>query len=350
MSHQYSYSGIPVSLNYAQDLGLIQYNAALNSIDPLGLQGSQNIIMDPSNYVNKSYNIQNTNQVFTNQLAYNQQINLYPNQNGRQTISFHQHNNFNQPQIQINQNIPQQIYFKNNVQALKRHQKVQSIIIPKPQTQQKLIEPQINPLVQPNNLQGYMPGDIQYLKYIKRNPFQNQSKKINIEYNKNDEHFVNKPIYPESKHTSYNSKAKSLQKQQKQIKLLQRKEILDKEIKVEDKNYKKELPKEHIDLFNNTIMNNKKLLNEEEKEIVIQQNEASNLLSQISNKFNDEKEIPIEEKAPEPTFQELMDNHNQNVIIQKYITQSGISDYVANLSHLPTINSILRGNSELLPQ
>ena len=231
---------------------------------------------------------------------------------------------------------------------MKRHQKVQPII-PKPQTQQKLIAPQINPLVQPNNLQGCMPVDIQYLKYIKRNPFQSQSKKINIKYNKNDEHFVNKPIYPESKHTSYNSKAKSLQKQ-KQIKLLQRKEILDKEIKVEDKNYKPELPKELNGLFNNTIMNNKKLLNEEEKEIDIKQIEASNLLSQISNKFNDEKEIPIEEKAPEPTFQELMDNHNQNVVIQKYITQSGISDYVANLSHLPTINSILRGNSELLPQ
>ena len=348
MSHQYSHSGIPGSLNYAQDLGLIQYNTALNSIDPLGLQVSQNIVMDPSNYVNKSYNIQNSNQVYTNQLAYNQQINLYPNQNGRQTISFHQHNNFNQPQIQISQNIPQQIYYKNNVQALKRHQKVQPII-PKPQTQQKLIAPQINPLVQPNNLQGCMPVDIQYLKYIKRNPFQSQSKKINLKYNKNDEHFVNKPIYPESKHTSYNSKAKSLQKQ-KQIKLLQRKEILDKEIKVEDKNYKPELPKEQNSLFNNTIMNNKKLLNEEEKEIDIKQIEASNLLSQISNKFNDEKEIPIEEKAPEPTFQELMDNHNQNVVIQKYITQSGISDYVANLSHLPTINSILRGNSELLPQ
>ena len=44
-----------------------------------------------------------------------------------------------------------------------------------------------------------------------------------------------------------------------------------------------------------------------------------------------------------------MENNSQHNITQKSITESGISDYDANLSHLPTIGSIMKGNSEPLP-
>ena len=389
MSYQYLYSGIPMNQNYIQDLRLIQYNANVNPFDPLGQQINQYIVMDPSHYVNKSYNIQNDNQVYSKQLQSNQQMNIYQNQNGRQTIPFHIHNHFNQPQIQINQNIPQQIYFKKNIQTFQEqkqikpeipsqhNQKTQPLILQKPPTQQNLIinskqiipqhpqmltnfQPQINPVIQHNGLnqevqlqqKGYMPGEIQYQKYIQKYPFQNQSKKISIEYNKKDEHFVNKEISPKRKHRSYNSKDKPSQEQKKKIKVLPRNEILNMGIKIEETNNNLELPKNKDGLFNNTKMNNKKLSIEEgnEKEIDIKQIEASNILSQISNKSKDVKECPIEEKKPEPTFPELMDIHNHNIIIQKAISQSGISDFDVNLSHLPTINSILRGDSDLLPQ
>jgi len=386
MSYQYLYSDIPVSQNYAQDLRLIQYNVVVNPLDPLGLQGNQYIITDPSQYVNKSYNIQNTNQVYTKQIAFNQKMNTYQSQNESHTIHFHQKNNLSQPNIHINQNIPQQIYFKNNILTLQNQQKIKpkipsqlnqnmnSIIPKKPQNQRKsLVNPkqqiqqqpqfpknfqaQIKPLVQPSHQNkevqfqpnGCTAAEIQYQKYIQRYPFQNQNKKINIEYNKNDEHFVNKPIYPERKHSSCNSKAKLSQENQKQIKALHQKEILDKGIKIEVTNNNPNLPRDQGGLLNNTKIKNQKLSIEEEKEIDIKQIEASNIISQISNKFNEEKESPIEEKTPEPTFPELMGVHNQNIIIQKSISQSGISDYDANLSHLPTINSILRGNSDLLP-
>jgi hypothetical protein len=388
MSYQYLLSGTPYNQNNVQNLRLIEYNAMVNPLELCLIQGNQYIVRDPSYYGNKSYNIQNSNQVYTNQITYNQQMNMLQNQNKRQTFPFHRHNNYSQPQIQINQNFPQQIYFKNNIQILQgqqqikpniplqHNQKVQPLILQKPQTQQNQIispkkqiqqQPQIlnnfqfqkNPLIQPNNLnqefqlqqQGYMPGEIQYQKYIKKYPFQNQNKKINIEYNEKDEHFVKKKeIYPENKHPSYNYKAKSSQKQKKQIKVLPRNEILNKGIKIEGTNNNIELLNNKDGLFNKAKLNNNKLSIEEEneKEIDIKHIEASNRISQISNISKDVKEYPIEEKKPEPIFSELMD-HNQNIIVKKSISQSGISDYVANLSHLPTINSLLRGNSELLP-
>ena len=389
MSYQYLYSGIPMTQNYIQDLRLILYNEIVNPFDPLGQQTSQYIVSDSSQYVNKSYNIQDANQVYSKQLQFNQQMNMNHNQNGRQTIPFHQHNHFSQPQIQINQNIPQQIYFKKNIQTFQEqqqikpeipsqhNQKIQPLILQKPPTQQNLMinpkqiiphhpqmltnfQPQINPVIQPNHLnqevqlqsKGYIPGEIQYQKYIQKYPIQNKSKKINIEYNKKDEHFVNKDIYPKKKHLSYNTKDKSSQEQKKRIKALPQNEILKMGIKMEGTNNNLELPKNKDRLFNNTKMNNKKLSIEEEneKEIDIKNIEASHMISQISNKSKDVKECPIEEKKPEPTFPELMDIHNHNIIIQKAISQSGISDFDVNLSHLPTINSILRGDSDLLPQ
>lgn len=367
MSHQYVYSNIPANQNYIQDLRLIQYNVIVNPLNP-------------SHYRNKSYNIQNLNQVYAKQMAYNQQIDKNQNMNPRQAFPFQQQNNFGQ--VQLNQNISQKYYPKNNFHTLQglqqikpkivsqHNQNIHNLILPKPQIQTQQIpqantkqqiqhqpqfpknyQPKANPLVQPNyqNQKIQQKAAIEYQNYLHRYPLQNQNKKIDIKYNKKDEHFVNKPIFPNGKPPSNNSKAKLSKGQQKQ---LNRIEILDKEIKMDGIKNNQELPKNQGGFINKTKMNNKKISIEEkkEKEINVNQIEPSYLESKISNKSIDVKESPIEGKTPEPTFQELMGEDNQNIIIKKSISPSGISDYVANLSHLPTINSILRGNSELLPQ
>ena len=58
----------------------------------------------------------------------------------------------------------------------------------------------------------------------------------------------------------------------------------------------------------------------------------------------------MEEKKPEAAFPEnLMGVNKLHNISEKSITESTISDMDSKLDHLPTLNSILRGNSEPLP-
>ena len=45
----------------------------------------------------------------------------------------------------------------------------------------------------------------------------------------------------------------------------------------------------------------------------------------------------------------IKDDHSQKYIIEKSLTESGITDYEANLDHLPTIYSIMKGKSDPLP-
>ena len=61
-----------------------------------------------------------------------------------------------------------------------------------------------------------------------------------------------------------------------------------------------------------------------------------------------EKENPIEEKLPDQSNVDYLNNPNQS-FPQQSRNQSQVGDIDDNLDHLPTINSIMKGNSELLP-
>ena len=98
--------------------------------------------------------------------------------------------------------------------------------------------------------------------------------------------------------------------------------------------------------------NKNKLSEIKEEEIDIEQSGLSKKISQINNSNNNEveKEIPIEEKKPEEVFPgDIIDENSKNNITQKSLTESGISDIDSKMDHLPTINSIMKGNSEPLP-
>ena len=85
-----------------------------------------------------------------------------------------------------------------------------------------------------------------------------------------------------------------------------------------------------------------------EEEIDIKQSGLSKKVSGINN--SGVKESPMEEKKPEKAFPEdIIEVNNKNNITQKSITESGISDFTDNMDHLPTINSIMKGNAEPLP-
>ena len=57
----------------------------------------------------------------------------------------------------------------------------------------------------------------------------------------------------------------------------------------------------------------------------------------------------MEEKKPEAALPNNILEENMNNNIQKSITESGISDFDSQLDHLPTINSIMKGNHPPLP-
>ena len=70
----------------------------------------------------------------------------------------------------------------------------------------------------------------------------------------------------------------------------------------------------------------------------------------MQSKVNDEfeKENPIEEKFPDQSNVENLNNQNEG-FPQQIQNPSQIGDIDDQLDHLPTINSIMKGNSELLP-
>ena len=71
----------------------------------------------------------------------------------------------------------------------------------------------------------------------------------------------------------------------------------------------------------------------------------------MQSKVNDEfeKENPIEEKFPDQSNVENLNNQNEGFPQQITQNPSQIGDIDDQLDHLPTINSIMKGNSELLP-
>ena len=336
-----------------QNIKLIQYNPTVNPLDPLGLQGMKYTVANPSNYLNKNINSQNVNLAYSKQTQQQAQAQSQINQYKQQNI--YANNNVNptqfqhviqpQAQIQQNQKIQPQIQQKYHHQP---QAQAKALANQKPNNvQQQQINQ--NQKVQPKT-QGLKPNDLAYQKYAQRYPPQNQNQKINIEYNKNDQHFVNKPIYDMRKVPANPMKVQVPQNGQKQVKTLPQNPALNKGAKIGNNYNNQNIPKKQVEALNNTKMNNNKLSTIKEEEINIRQSGLSNKISQISNKTNSEKEFPMEEKKPEVALpNDLMENNSQHNITQKSITESGISDYDANLSHLPTIGSIMKGNSEPLP-
>ena len=71
----------------------------------------------------------------------------------------------------------------------------------------------------------------------------------------------------------------------------------------------------------------------------------------MESKTNEEyeKENPIEEKVPDQSHVDDLNNQNEGFPQQLSQNPSQIADIDENLDHLPTINSIMKGNSEMLP-
>ena len=68
----------------------------------------------------------------------------------------------------------------------------------------------------------------------------------------------------------------------------------------------------------------------------------------MESNLNEVKENPIEEKFPDQSNIDNLNNPNESFPKQSR-NQSQIGDIDDNLDHLPTINSIMKGNSDLLP-
>lgn len=134
MSNQV-YVGIPGNNMYNQNIKLIQYNPTVNPLDPLGLQGMQYTVANPSNYLNKNINSQNPNQAYSKQAQ--AQINQYKLQN------MYANNNVNPTQLQhIIQ--PQKQPQQNQKFSLKYNKSINTIINNlKPSQKQWLIKSQI---------------------------------------------------------------------------------------------------------------------------------------------------------------------------------------------------------------
>lgn len=361
------YAGIPGNNIYNQNMKLIQYNSNVNPLDPLGLQGMQYTVANPSNYLNKNINPQNVNQAYSKQAQ--AQINQYKLQN------MYANNNVNpthfqqilqpQAQKQQTQKIQPQIQQMNQHHHQQPQTQIKPVVNQKPNNiqQQQQIKQVANQ--KPNNIQqqqinqkqkvqtqtqGQKPNDLGYQKYVQRYPPQNQSQKVNIEYNKNDQHFVNKPIYDMRKVPANPMKVQVPQNGQKQVNTLPQNIALNRGAKIGNNYNNQIISQKQVSALNNTNVNNKKLSTIKEEEINIKQSGLSSKISQISNKTDSVKEFPMEEKTPEVALpNDLMENNSQHNITQKSITDSGISDFDANLSHLPTIGSIMKGNSEPLP-
>ena len=363
MNYQNTYPGTQGNQMYKQSKHLIQYNSNVSPFDPLGLQGMKYTILEPSKY---------SNNIYTNQIAYNQpnqnnmnygikmnQNGIQMNQNQRNAAPVGQqnmHNKILNNQAYTKQNIPQQINYNNNIQPLKYQQQVQPQLI-----QQHQVNPQFQPKYQNLNVQMQPQGY----------PSQNTCKKIKVD-NKN-EHFVNRPIYPISKLPSYPLTMQSPQKQQNKIKNITINQKSNNKIKKENNkinsNLKITQKQSGEGITDPKKINDKKLsmIQEKEKEkenekdnqkakenrndMDIKKSELTIKKSQISNNPNklNESKITVKNNPEAVLSNDKFENNSQSNIIQKSISQSITSDFDAHLSHLPTIFSIMKGNSQPLP-
>ena len=339
-----------------QKTPLIQYHSNVTPLDPLGLQGTKYTILEPSKYQNNPY---------VNHIAYNQptQVNknngIQMNQNQINAVPVSQQNNQNKmlhQQAYMNQNIPQQINYNNKAQPLIYQHQVQH---------QPIQQHQINPQLQPN----YQNQKVQMQP--QGYPSQNPCKKINVD--KKNEHFVNRPIYPIRKLPSYPLTMQLPQKQLNKITNITVNQKLNNGIKKENNKNNSNLKisqKQPGEGITHTKIDDKKLSmiqgkekekeNEKEKEKDNQENRNDMDIkksaktikqSQISNNPNklSESKITVKNNPEAALSNDISENNSQSNIIKKSISQSVTSEFDANLSHLPTIFSIMKGNSQPLP-
>ena len=230
MAHQIVYTEIPQQQIYIQNPNLVQYNLGANLQVQNGLGGVQyNIANLPKqttnnqpvyaniNYAPNQLYQQNIQQPINQQYIYQQQIKQNVQQVYPQNIDNSKQYQ-NQIQIQVQPQIVQQNYH--------HHKDQRAQISPQKQVQnvqaQKKIQPQLKQQVQTNNQQQnqqreYLSAEHNYMKYLQKFPNQNANQKINIEYNKKDEHFVNRPIYQERKLTPNPDKNKAEPKKLKTL-------------------------------------------------------------------------------------------------------------------------------------
>ena len=352
--------------NQNQQIQLQQQLNQQQNIQNLQNQQKQIQLQQQLNQQQNLQNLQNQQKQIQLQPQLNQQQNLLNLQNQQkqnlQYLQYQQLLQYQAQQKQLNPHVqikPQQPQLKpqiqqNNIKNIqqKDNNKNQPQINYNPQ--QKIVQPKMQQQNIPHNnipkqqIPMINPAQIHY-----HQPTQNQQNqipvqnKVNIQYDKKNEHFVNKQIYIDNKLTPTTNN------------------IILKEIKKLDNN--QNVPKGNLPIANNTpqpIQNptiekkisdkyiNPKLSEIKEEEMNISQSGLSKKVSKInvSHDLDEDKEFPMEEKKPETAFPEnLMQENKAHNISQNTITESGISDIDSKLDHLPTIGSILRGNSEPLP-
>lgn len=277
-----------------------------------------------------------------------------------------------QPQLQQKINTQPQIQYQNQKQISPQINQIQPIINPQQQIPQQLplqyqqiIQQQqqiqqnqrINPHQQNQQIiqqqpRIITPNQIHYQNYIQNLNNQNQNQNIKIEYNKNNDHFVNKPIYTEKKISNISQTSQQAKKPTQQIKPLNNNPASVKgNIPIQNN-----INNTTVSIAQNIIIEkygNTKLSAIEEEEIDIKQSGFDKNISKLNSDniiTENVKESPIEEKKPEALFPDnIKDEHSQKFIIEQSLTESGITDYEANLDHLPTIQSIMKGKSDPLP-
>ena len=211
MAHQIVYTEIPQQQVYIQNPNLVQYNLDSNLQDQLGLGGVQ-------------YNVANLPAQITNNQPISTNINYAPNQIYQQNVQqpikqqyIYQHQIKENVQQVYPQNIDNSKQYQNKIQMQVQPQNVQQNnynndqkvqISPQQQVYngqaQQKFQPQLKHQAQTQNHQkgqprGNLSPENNYMKYLQKFPNQNKNQKINIQYNKKDEHFVNRPIYKERK-------------------------------------------------------------------------------------------------------------------------------------------------------
>ena len=296
----------------------------------------------------------------------NQQIQIQPQQNMQQNLQYLQYPQLLQYQAQQKQLTPhtqikpQQVQIKPKIQNTNKNvqQKVnnKNQLKVKEKPQQKITQPKIQQQNASHNIisKEQKPKTNPAQKHYHQNTQNKNQKtqasgqnKVNIENEQFRDYLLNKQIYADNNinPTSFPN-------------------INPKEIKKLDNNQNEQkvnlpvtnnipqpiqqpiIEKKTSDKCNPNISG----IKEEEKNI--EQSGLSKKISQInvSNNSIEGKEFPMEEKKPEAAFPEnLMGVNKLHNISEKSITESTISDMDSKLDHLPTLNSILRGNSEPLP-
>lgn len=303
------------------------------------------------------------------QLNQQGQANIRQNQREKINVQYqpktympHQNNNVHKPgQSRINQ-YPVTQYKQNN--------------------QQKNINQFSNPhqnIQNQNQTTGLTPEQIHFQKYVRNQiPNQNQNQnqmKIEIPYDKNNPHFVNKPIYEPNLAPSKETGLKKNSPNSKEIKNFDNIQTLEEGTLVvgnikndnKDANNKKIISIENNETLaegtlvlednnkNNTSITNTKIeatkyLNPDlseikEEEMDIKQSGLSKNISNLKKESENNIEFPMEEKQPEP--ENIVENNNEQNN-ERSIEEQDISDSM-KLDHLPTANSIMQGKYNPLP-